>query len=89
MKIVVEIDRLVLEGIPVNGAQSGIVRAAVEREMARLLAVHGMPPQWRLGGSAPRLSGPAVRIPDKPAAIGTHIAAAVHASLAFDGGSHE
>jgi len=90
MKIFVEIERLVLDGLPVNNRDSHLVRAAVERELTRLLAADRLPRELRSGGAAPRLRGPDITIGGKPAAIGNSIASAVHTSLAPNGGQrHE
>lgn len=90
MKIIVEIERLVLDGLPVNNRDSHVVRAAVEKELARMLAVDGISRESVSGGSVPRLRAPGVRIGGTPAAMGNSIASAVHRSLAPAGGpQHE
>jgi len=68
------IDRLVLDGIPLDGAR---VRDAVESELARLIGERGI--------AAQSLAVPSVRAPQitfapdaKPAQLGSSIAGAVY-----------
>jgi len=42
MNIKVSIERLVLDGLPVSSAQGSLIGAAVETELARLLATGGL-----------------------------------------------
>jgi len=42
MKIHIQIDRLILDGVPVNRDQRPVLQAAVEQEVARLVAEGGI-----------------------------------------------
>jgi hypothetical protein len=83
MKIRLHIERLVLEGLPVNGRDRSRVRAAVTAELHRLIAAHGVSDGFRSGGAVP-----AVRAGDfhfeagsSPAQMGTRIARSVYGGL--------
>lgn len=89
MKIVVEIGRLVLDGLPLSNRDGHTVGAAVERELARMLALGGLSPELCAGGAVPRFQAPRLRMPEKPVAMGNRIAVAVHSTLAPGGVSHE
>jgi hypothetical protein len=81
MKIALHIELLVLDGLPVTSLEGARVRAAVERELAGLLAAQS-PGQLR-GGAVPRVSAPDITIGarERPDAIGRHIARSVHAGM--------
>jgi hypothetical protein len=83
MNVRVTIDRLVLDGIAVRPSQRPALRAAVEGELARLLAEGGVGPQWRGGGAVPQVAGGAVTVPaeEDPALLGQRIAAAVYGGI--------
>jgi len=82
MNIVLHIDRIVMDGLPVSRAQLPAVRTALEGELARLF---GTATAQKLGGSrsverlaAPTFSyGPELR----PAQIGRQVARSVHGSF--------
>jgi hypothetical protein len=80
MTIRVHIERLVLEGLPISRNDGPAVQAAVEGELARLLA--GNTPSLS-GGATPRVSAPAVALGgnDSPAQVGRQIARSVYGGL--------
>lgn len=80
MRIDVRIDRLILEGLPVTGDQGPLVQAAVERELARLLAVDGLSGEARTAGAAPRVNagGFELREGSHPSRLGQQIARSVY-----------
>ena len=51
MNINVSIERLVLDGLPVSSAQGSLLGAAVETELARLLATGGLKMGLQFGGA--------------------------------------
>jgi hypothetical protein len=53
MNINVQIERLVLEGVPISPSQGRLLQVAVESELAKLLANEGLPDNWLSGGVAP------------------------------------
>lgn len=81
MSISVSIERLILDGLPVDRIQGAHVQTAVETELARLLAEHGMSPVS--GGAVPSLSANSIEITreNKPAKLGHQIAQAIYSSL--------
>jgi hypothetical protein len=85
--IKVQIERLVLDGLPVTRQQGAHVRAAVERELTRLVRAHGIAPAMRGGGAVPaiRASSIACDGSTSPQTLGTRIGRAVHRSLRFPG----
>jgi hypothetical protein len=80
--VVLHIERLVLDGLPVSHGQSASVQAAVETELARLLSQQGV--SSSSAGALTRLAGGSIQLTHKiqPAHLGHQIAAAVHTSLA-------
>jgi hypothetical protein len=82
MKIALHIERLVLDGLPVTSPEGARVRAAVERELAAMLA-NGLTPELRHGGALPRLGAPDITLGprERPDAIGRHIARSLHAGI--------
>jgi hypothetical protein len=79
MKIVVHIDRLILDGIGAEPGDAPRIRAALEAELTRRLS--GAPRDAFAGGAVPRIAAPQIRAGRTPEATGTHVAAAVAAGL--------
>ena len=81
--IVLHIDRLVLDGIPLAHGDSRALHAAVEQELSRLLATGAIAPALLTGGAVPRVIAPSIALPGMPSAtvLGQRIAAAVHGGL--------
>ncbi|WP_431822407.1 hypothetical protein [Burkholderia sp. F1] len=85
MKIVVRIERLVLDGLASEPGHPARLRAALESELARLVG-EARAAGWR-AGPAPVLRAPGLRHArgDAPETIGRRIAACVAASLRENG----
>lgn len=83
MRIEVHIERLVLDGLPVSTADGPRVRAAVESELARLLAQGSVSRELISGGAVPRVDAPRISIGphELPDAIGRAVARSVHAGI--------
>ncbi|MFI5458422.1 MAG: hypothetical protein ACHRXM_23575 [Isosphaerales bacterium] len=83
MRINLHIERLILEGLPVTSLQGPQVRAAIENELARLLAAHGLSLELRGGVALPRVRAGAIHIgkESQPARLGQSIAQAVHEGI--------
>jgi hypothetical protein len=83
VNIDLHIERLVLEGLPVTGSQGARVQAAVEAELARLLAERGLAASLQAGGAVPRLPGGALTLTlgGSPAQLGAQIAQSVYSGL--------
>ena len=83
MRVILDIERLVLEGLPLTPAESARLRITAEGELSRLLRVGPLPARLLGGGAVPNLSAPALKLasPGTPDAVGTGIARAVHDAL--------
>ena len=83
MKIVLHIDRLVLDGLPVEPAHAARIHRAAERELTRLLGREPAPQQLLAGGAASRIDAPHIAPGpgEGPGALGARIARAVHGAL--------
>lgn len=85
MIIRLHIERVVIEGLPLNGAQTGVLRAALERELSRRFAEGTLDPK-HLSGSHAILRGGTVAVDGvAPARFGERIAASVHDSVRTQG----
>ncbi|HKP11811.1 MAG TPA: hypothetical protein VJZ91_06855 [Blastocatellia bacterium] len=83
MNINLHIERLVLEGLPVEARHAALVREAIEAELTRLLAENGLSSGLQTGGVFPRLHADAVHL-DKgnlSPQIGRQIGQAVYGSI--------
>jgi hypothetical protein len=79
MTIYIHIERLVLDGIDIPYAQQPALQAALEAELARLVAEGGIMPAS--GGSFARVPGGSIDLNESggdPAALGGQIARAVY-----------
>jgi hypothetical protein len=83
MKIVLHIERLVLDGLPVASTRRVAVGAAVERELTRLLASGGLGAHLAHGGALPRIAAPQIRFArrDRADAMGVRIARAIYGGI--------
>jgi hypothetical protein len=79
--VTVHIERLVIDGIPLNANDGAQLRASLGRELTRLLQRDGLP--MRGGGAVPALTGPPLQIPQmlRPIDLGRQIARNLHESL--------
>jgi hypothetical protein len=83
VKIKLHIERLVLDGLPVDRTQSGRVSAAVKKELTRLLSAGGLSPELSSAGVVPALQGGSMKVEKRNEAgqLGKNIARAVHAGI--------
>lgn len=80
--LTLRIDRLILDGLHLQPGEEHRLRAAVEVELAHLLAEGGLPAVWHTGGAVPALAASGqVSSSSGPAGLGRHIAQSVYASL--------
>jgi hypothetical protein len=81
--IVLHIERLVLEGIPLGARDAGLLHAAVERELTRLLSSGAVAPALLEGGAMPRLAAPSIALQPGIAVgvLGQRIAGAVYRGM--------
>jgi hypothetical protein len=83
MKILVHVERLVIDGLALEHRDAELVRAAVARELTRLFAGDPASAALVTGGSRSSVSAPAVRLRAgaAPAQLGGEIARSVHCGL--------
>jgi len=79
VKINVQIEQLILDGIQVAPHERSVLQAAVESELARLLARDGLNHELAAGGALPSLGAPSVHMANRnnPGQFGHQIAQAV------------
>ena len=83
MNINLHIERLFLDGLPLEGGQGAQVQQAVERELTGLLATGELQDAWRSGSNVHRLQTAGIQIAQetRPARLGEQIAGAVYGGL--------
>jgi hypothetical protein len=83
MKINLHIERLVLDGLPIDHHDAPLVQAAVETELTRLLVAEGLhSPLNFSSGATPRVTAPRIQeLNQNPVQAGAQIARAVHGGL--------
>jgi hypothetical protein len=82
MRINLHIERLVLDGLCENHAAGSMIGAALEAELARLLAAGGLAAGFQSGGSSPSLPVGAVLLTaSKPGLLGQQIAQTVYQGI--------
>ena len=83
MNININIDRLILEGLPISHSQRPLVQAAVEAELARLLTADGLAPSLMAGGAMPHIPAGSIQLTSdgNPHALGQQIAQAVYRGI--------
>jgi hypothetical protein len=81
-RVVVEIERLVVEGIA--GSERGVVALALQRELERLVAERGIPAELVGAGELPVLEADlGITEFDRAAAIGTRAGQALYGALSL------
>jgi len=88
MTIHVHIERLILDGLPLGPGGGARVQAAVEAELARLLAAGslaegGIAQAWPAGGAVPAVAAAPIQLTTgaRPAEIGGQIARSVYGGI--------
>ena len=83
MKINLHIDRLVLDGLPIDRHQGPLVKAAVEAELSRLLTANGLANSFLAGGATPSVPAPGIEMSnDRNAArLGQQIGSAIYGGI--------
>ena len=81
MNITVHIERLILDGLPAHATDGSVIRAVVEKELARLLATQGPSPS--ISGSVPHPSRDIIQLANEsqPTHLGRRIAQAIEGKL--------
>lgn len=77
------IERLVLDGLPIQRSQGAVFQSALESELARLLTERGVPPALSQGGALARIDGGAFHLApeSKAQTTATQVAQAVYGGL--------
>jgi hypothetical protein len=83
VNIHLHIERLILDGLPLDAHQAGQVQQAVEAELTRLFATAGPAPGLQSGWAMPamRAGGIELRGGEVPHQLGTRIAQSLHQGL--------
>ena len=83
MNINLHIERLVLDGLNIRPGQGVQVKAAVEAELARMLADGGLSGALQSGGALPRVRSAGIQLANggSPAGLGKQIAGAVYGGI--------
>lgn len=83
MNINLHIERLVLDGLPVEHHQGPLVKAAVEAELSRLLTADGLANSLMSGGAMPSAPAPGIQLTSNrnPTQLGQQIARAVYGGI--------
>jgi hypothetical protein len=91
MNIRLQIERLVVDGLPLAPGQAAQLGAAAEAELARLLAEGGLAPGLLSGAAVPSVPGGALRLAGAagPLQIGRAVARSVYAGLGAAGQAKE
>ena len=77
------IDRLILDGLPIDRVDAPQLQMAVEAELRRLLSIHGLATDLQSGGALPsvRTNGIQLETGNHPAGIGTQIAQSIYSGI--------
>jgi hypothetical protein len=83
MKINVHIERLILDGLPIERRDGAIVQAAVEAELTQLFNSGQLSPALLASSMVPGLRAAAIELKEtvSPTDLGQQIAQTVHSSL--------
>jgi len=83
MNINLHIERLILDGLPLEAKDSAAFRAAVEVELARLLTQNTDAANWQTGGAVPSVRADAIQLKaeSSPAQIGQQIAGSIYGGI--------
>lgn len=83
MNVRLHIQRLTLDGLPLDAGQGPAVRAAVEAELKRLIAERGIGPALERGGALAYVRGGELDSArgDTPASLGEKIGRVVHGGI--------
>jgi hypothetical protein len=83
MNIVLHIERLVLDGLPITRQQAPRIQAAIEIELTRLLSEDGLAGSLQSGGALPSVRANAIQIAfdHSPTNIGNQIAHSIYGGI--------
>ena len=83
MKINLNIERLVLDGLPIEHHEANLVQTAVETELARLFVAEGQASRLNFAsGAVPRVAADSIQLTSHhPKHVGEQIARAVYGGI--------
>ena len=83
MNINIDIERMILEGMPMPPSQRRKLQAAVKDELTRLLATEGIPENWLSGGVVPSVPSGAIQVKPgtNPTKMGQQIAQGIYRGM--------
>lgn len=89
MKINLQINRLVLDGVPVSHRDRPLLQASVESNLVRLISAGGLNRELETGVALPLVNAGAIQIPNvpDPTRLGGEIAQAVYGRIGEGAGS--
>jgi hypothetical protein len=83
MNVNLHIERLILDGLPIEAGHRAVLQSEIETELARLLTDNGVAENWQNGGAVPRVSANAIQMTaqSNPAEVGRQIAGSIYGSI--------
>jgi hypothetical protein len=83
MNINLHIERIIIEGLPVERNGQGALQSAIETELTRLLSENGLAATLQSGGVFPNAPSSSIQLAgaESPAQIGQQIARAAYGSI--------
>lgn len=83
MNINLHIERLVLDGLPLEAKDGAAIRAALESDLTRLLSQSADVSGWQTGGATPSIRADAIQltVQSSPAQIGRQIAGSIYGGI--------
>ena len=83
MRLHLHIELLTVDGRLADRPET--IESGVRDELARVLAAHGLPPQWTVGRDVAGVDAPTMHLARAGGLTGQHIADSIHAGLRDDG----
>jgi hypothetical protein len=83
MNVNLHIERLILDGLPIEGRDGRSLQLAIEGELTRLLTQSGGTPSLQPGTALPSVRADSIQLPaqSSPAELGRQIAGSVHSGM--------
>jgi hypothetical protein len=87
MNINLHIERLILDGLPIEARQGALLKEAVEVELTRLLEQSGLSANLQMGITVPSLTAPSIQLNTEknPTKIGQQIGQAIYKGVGDEG----
>jgi hypothetical protein len=87
MKIHLHIERVVLEGVAIAGAEHRLFRTAISTELARLLQIDGLSDELRTSAFLTHVPAGTLRVGNENSAakLGADVARSVHQGIGYSG----